>query len=139
MFRSRFIRVVVPLCLFLSINNIGMAKGNSGNHFGPVNVAASRHSYTGTGCPVNIVFTGTINFRMPHDAFEFSYYWKRSDGAMSQKQSVSVPKNQRSMVVRDDWSLGSKGTKYNAWEALCVSTGNTRVTKKSPVVRIICK
>jgi len=139
MSRRRLCGIGIPIIIIVALTNLGMTNGHPGIRFGPIHVVANRVSYTGKNCPVTIVFTATVNFRSPHDAVELSYHWKRSDGAMSQQQAVTVRKNERSIVIHDEWSIGSPGTRYNAWEALYVSSGNTHLSRRSPVVKIICK
>ena len=106
--------------------------------FGPIRVAVNRHQYTGRQCPIQIVYTGTINFA-PHSRAEvFNYHWERSDGAKSQMQVIHVSPNQRSMVVRETWRIGGPGKSYDAGVTLFVNSGNTHLSESSPVVRITC-
>ena len=56
--------------------------------YGPIHVAVNRHEYVGRGCPIEIVFTGSINLE-PHDrGLVFNYHWERSDGAKSATKVV---------------------------------------------------
>jgi hypothetical protein len=106
--------------------------------FGPIHMAVNRHQYTGRGCPIQVIYTGTINF-VPHSRAEvFNYHWERSDGAKSQMQVIHVSPNQRSMVVRETWRIGGPGKSYDAGVTLFVNSGNTHLSESSPVVRITC-
>src|SRR6476619_5069363 len=74
--------------------------------FGPIHVAVNRHEYPGH-CPVEVLFTGTINFEHPHPrGFAMNYHWERSDGAKGPVQVVHPGPNQRSLVVREPWRIG---------------------------------
>jgi hypothetical protein len=106
--------------------------------FGPIHVAANRHQYTGRGCPIQVIYTGTINFA-PHSRAEvFNYHWERSDGGKSPMQVIHVNPNQRSTVVRETWRLGGPGKSYDAGVTLYVNSGNTHLSEPSPIVRINC-
>jgi hypothetical protein len=110
------------------------------NPFGPIHVAANRSQYAGGGCPIQIVYTATINFVMPHPkGLAFNYHWERSDGAKSPVQVVKPSANQRSMVVRDTWRLGAKGQHYDASVTFFVNSGNTHLSEGSPSVSVTCK
>jgi hypothetical protein len=110
------------------------------NAFGSIHVAANRSQYTGRGCPVEIVYTATINFAMPHPkGLAFNYHWERSDRAKTAVQVVKPPANQRSMVVRDTWRLGAPGKHYDASVTLFVNSGNTHLNEGSPSVSVTCK
>ena len=106
--------------------------------FGPIHVAVNRHQYTGRGCPIEVIFTGSINFAMPHGPLAFQYHWERSDGAKSGVQVMRVNPNQRSMVVRETWRLGGPGNSYNVSSTLHLGSGNTRLAEQSPSVSIRC-
>lgn len=106
--------------------------------FGPIHVAVNRHQYTGKGCPIQVIFTGSINFAMPHGPLAFQYHWERSDGARGPVQVMHVSPNQRSMVVRETWRLGGPGNSYNVSSTLHVGSGNTRLSEQSPSVSIRC-
>src|SRR5690242_3712354 len=74
--------------------------------FGPVHVAVNHHEHRGR-CPVETVFTASINFTMPHPrGFTFSYHWERSDGAKGPTHVVRPGPGERTLVVRDRWRMG---------------------------------
>ena len=123
----------------LAIAACGSAYADDGP-FGPIHVAANRSQYTGRGCPIEIVYTATINFAMPHPkGLAFNYHWERSDGAKTSVQVVRPSPNQRSMVVRDKWRLGARGKHYDASVTLFVNSGNAHVSEGSPSVSVTCK
>lgn len=107
--------------------------------FGPIHVAVNRHEYRGRGCPIEIVYTATINFEMPHPrGFVFNYHWERSDGAKSAVRVVRPSPGERSMVVRETWRLGGPGRDYDASQTIHVNSGNTHIAESSPTVRVEC-
>ncbi len=108
--------------------------------FGPVHVAVNRHEYRGRGCPIDILYTATINFVMPHPrGFVFNYHWERSDGARSPERVVRPAPGERSMVVREHWKLGAPGRDFDASETIHVNSGNTHITESSPTVHVECR
>ena len=107
--------------------------------FGPIHVAVNRHEYVGRGCPVEIVFTGTINIE-PHDrGFVFNYHWERSDGAKSGTKVVRPGPNERTLVVRERWRVGGRDKTYNVSQVLHVNSGNTHLTEGSATVHVECR
>jgi hypothetical protein len=107
--------------------------------FGPIHVAVNRHEYVGRGCPIEIVFTGTINLE-PHDrGLVFNYHWERSDGAKSGTKVVRPGPHERSLVVRERWRLGGRGKTYDVSQVLHVNSGNTHLTEGSPTVHVECR
>src|ERR1700693_62164 len=108
------------------------------NPFGPIHVAVNRHQYTGKQCPVEIIYTGSINFAPHPKGFVFNYHWERSDGAKSPVQVVHTNPNQRSLVVHERWKLGARGNSYDAGTTLFVNSGNTHLSEPSAVVRLHC-
>jgi hypothetical protein len=110
------------------------------NPFGPIHVAANRSQYTGSGCPIQIIYTATVNFAMPHpEGLAFNYHWERSDGAKTAVQVVKPSANPRSMVLGYTWQLGAKGEHYDASVTLFVNSGNTHLSESSPSVSVTCK
>jgi hypothetical protein len=102
-------------------------------------MAVNRHEYRGRGCPVEVIYTGTINFAPHHHGFVFNYSFDRSDGARGQTHVVHVQPGQRSMVVREPWRLGGRGHEYDAAVTLHVNSGNTHLRESSPTVHIECR
>src|SRR5260221_8135967 len=83
--------------------------------FGPIHVAANRHEYRGRGCPIDIIYTATINFDMAHPrGFVFNYHWERSDGAKSPQRVVHPGPRERSMALRKHSRLGGPGRNHHA-------------------------
>jgi len=107
--------------------------------FGPIHVASNRRQYTGRNCPIEIIFTASINFA-PHTTGEsFNYHWARSDGAKGPTRVVRVAPNQRSLVVRDSWRLGAAGRRFDASETIFLNSGNTHLREGSPTVAVVCQ
>ncbi len=113
---------------------------NEENHFGPIHVAANRNQYTGNKCPIDIIYTASINFKLPLPKdFSFTYHWERSDGVKTKEQSVTPTGKDRAMSVREIWHVGEAGQQYAASMKLFIDSGNTHITKDSPTVKVICK
>jgi hypothetical protein len=107
--------------------------------FGPIRVAANRGSYTGH-CPVEVVFTGNIDFVLPHPkGFVFNYHWERSDGARGPVRVVRPSPGERMLVIKDKWRLGGRGQNHDITETLFVNSGNTHLSESSRSVRIECR
>src|SRR3954463_671918 len=80
--------------------------------FSRVHVAVNRHEFHGS-CPTEVIFTGSINFAMPHPrGFTKKYSWDRSDGAKGRVHVVRPEPSQHTLVVRDTWRLGGHGQKH---------------------------
>jgi hypothetical protein len=108
--------------------------------FGPIRVGVNRHEYRGRFCPVEIVYTGTINFVLPHPpGFVFNYYWERSDGARSPMRVVRPSPGERTLVLREPWRIGAPGREFDVSEVLHVNSGNTHITEAGPTVHIDCR
>jgi hypothetical protein len=105
--------------------------------FERIHMAVNRHQYTGRGCPIEVIYTGSINLA-PHRGLVFQYHWERSDGAKSPVVVVRPTPGQRTVVVREKWRLGAPGRDYDAGVTLHVASGNTRLSEQSPLVRIRC-
>lgn len=109
--------------------------------FASVKVYPNRGNYYGS-CPVTVVFTGVINFTMPHPrgGFVFNYQWTRSDGAKGPITVIQPGPRQRQMFLRDPWTLGGRGQRYNNLsETLHVNSGNTHIVQTSRAVSITCR
>jgi hypothetical protein len=106
--------------------------------FGPIHMAVNRHEYRGRGCPVDVLFTGTINFAPHHPPFSMNYSFDRSDGARGPVHVVHVKPGERSLVVREHWRLGGHGQRHEVDATLRVNSGNTHLSESSPRVRIEC-
>jgi hypothetical protein len=107
--------------------------------FGAIRVVVNRHQYVGN-CPVDLVFTGTIHFTLPHPkGFVFNYHWERSDGAKSQVHVARPGPNERSMVVRERWRLGARGKAYDVSQTLFVNSGNTHLSEGSQTAHVECR
>ena len=128
-------RFVLAGVLALSISQLG---ATSGGPFGSIHVAANRSAYNGRGCPVEIMFTATINFVVPHGDLVFNYHWERSDGAKTPVQVVPVSRNKRSISIHEKWLFGSRGHHYEASTALFVNSGNTHMSEASRVISVTC-
>ena len=116
------------------------ATAASAEPFGPIHVAVNRHQYAGRGCPIEVIYTATINFTLPHPrGFVFNYHWERSDGGKSRVEVVRPAPGQRSLVVHERWRLGGPGRTYDASAVIHVNSGNTHIQEGSPTVHIECR
>ena len=115
------------------------ATAASAEPFGNIHVAANRSQYIGRGCPIEVIYSASINFVMPHGPLAFNYHWQRSDGAKGPVQVVRVPPGQRSMVVRERWRLGGPGRNYDVSTTIHLNSGNTHLQESSPTVHIECR
>ena len=121
----------------MTLDNRAEAKDSP---FGPVSIAASRAQYTGDKCPIEIVYTATINFKLPLPKdFAFKYHWERSDGDKGGEQVLSPTGNKRAISVTETWQLGLSGQQYDASMKIFIDAGNTHIVKESPTVKVICK
>ncbi len=136
-------RIAIPAVLLLAavaLTGLGQAAWADEGPFAATHVATNRSRYSGTGCPIQIVFTASINFVMPHpQGFVFNYHWERSDGAKGPVHVVRPSPGQGSMVIHETWQLGAPGNHYDASETLFVNSGNTHLSQSSPVVSVTCK
>ena len=107
--------------------------------FGPIHVAANRHQHVGH-CPVEIVYTASINFEMPHPkGFVFNYRWERSDGAKGPTKVIRPGPHERTLVVHDKWRVGGARGVHDLSETIHVNSGNTHLAEGSPVVHVECR
>jgi len=107
--------------------------------FGPVHVAVNHNEHRGR-CPVETIFTASINFTMPHPrGFTFSYHWERSDGAKGPTHVVRPGPGERTLVVHDRWRMGGRVQSYDISETIHLGSGNERITESSPTVHIECR
>jgi hypothetical protein len=134
--RIALVFLAVAVVAIISISQLGYA---SGDPFGPIHVAANRSAYNGNGCPVEIIFTATINFVEPHGDMVFNYHWERSDGGKTSVEVVRVPRNKRSVTLREKWRLGAPGHHYDASVTLFVNSGNSHLSETSRNVSVTCK
>jgi hypothetical protein len=108
--------------------------------FSGIHVATNRHEYVGHGCPIEIVYTASINLEMPHSkGFTFNYHWERSDGAKGPVHVVHPGPNEKTLVVHEKWRLGAKGKTYDASQTVHVNSGNTHLSEGSPTVHVECR
>jgi hypothetical protein len=108
--------------------------------FGPIHVAANRAHYDGKGCPIEIIYTASINFQAPlPKGFVFNYRWERSDGAKGAEKVVRPAAGKRSMSVQEKWRLGAPGKHIDASVKLFVNSGNTHLSETSPTVSVTCR
>lgn len=107
--------------------------------FGPVHVAVNTHEHRGR-CPVEVIFTASINFTLPHPrGFTFSYHWERSDGAKGPSHVVRPGPGERTLVVRDKWRVGGRGNTYDISETIHLGSGNEHISEASPTVHVECR
>ena len=136
-------RAAIPLALLLvvfALTGVCQVASADDGPFGPIRVATNRSRYSGGGCPIEVIFTASINFVMPHpQGFVFNYHWERSDGAKTPVEVVRPAPGQRSMVIHEPWRLGSPGRQFDVSEMLFVNSGNTHLSQSSPVVSITCR
>jgi hypothetical protein len=105
--------------------------------FASLKLASNRTSYSGK-CPVTVIFTGNINYAMPHpQGFVYNYHWGRSDGATTQPTVVTPPAKAQMLIVKESWEIGKSG---DYTETLFADNGNTHMKETSaPKVHIVCK
>lgn len=127
--------VVAGLALLLSSQSLVA----DDDPFESIHVAANRSRYAGRDCPVDIIYTATIDLRPRRSGLVFNYHWERSDGAKSGVRVVRPRPGQSSVVVRESWRLGAPGHDYDAFVRLFVNSGNTHLERRSPVVRVVCR
>jgi len=107
--------------------------------FGAIRVAVNRSEFRGR-CPAEVVFTGNIDFNMPHPrGFVMNYFWERIDGAKSPTRVVRPGPNQRMQVVRETWRLGGHNQVHEVFATLHVNSGNTHLRETSRTVRVECR
>src|SRR5450432_303015 len=138
MSQIRRITVTFLVCVSALAFSINLPSHAAGGPFGPIHVATNRSAYNGGGCPVEIVFTATVNFVMPHAALVFNHHWERSDGAKTAVQVVHVAPDERSMVIHETWRLGAPGNHVDASMTLFVNSGNTHLSEASKTVSVTC-
>jgi hypothetical protein len=107
--------------------------------FEGIHVAVNRHQYTGRGCPIEIVFTGSINLAPHPRGLAFQYHWERSDGAKGPVHVMRPGPNERHIVVHEKWRVGGHGNTYDLSQTLHVGSGNTRLSESSPTVHVECR
>jgi hypothetical protein len=108
--------------------------------FSGIHVAVNRHEYRGSGCPIEVVFTGSINMDLPHPrGFTFNYHWERSDGAKGPVKVVHPGPNERTLIVHETWRVGGRGKTYDVSQVLHVNSGNTHLSEGSPTVHVECR
>jgi hypothetical protein len=134
---QRKIIAASALALAAALTTLGPAAVAYEGPFGPIHVAVNRHQYTGRGCPIEVIYTGSINLA-PHGGLVFNYHWERSDGAKTPTVVVRPTANQRSVVVHEKWRLGGPGKEYDAGMTLFVNSGNTHLSEASALVHIRC-
>lgn len=106
--------------------------------FGPIHMAVNRHEFRGR-CPVEVVFTGTIDFVPHRGEHVINYSFERNDGARGPVRVVHVRPGQRSLVVREPWRVGGRDREHNLAVTLHVNSGNTRLRESSPTVHVECR
>jgi hypothetical protein len=122
----------------LSVLLFSSAAALADGPFAGIHTGANRAKYSGTGCPINIVYTATINLH-PHKGLAFNYHWERSDGAKGAVHTVRPGQGENSIVVRDTWRLGAPGQHYDVSETIFVNSGNTHESYPTPVVDVTCR
>jgi hypothetical protein len=133
----RLSRLVLVALVVAALCQVAAAEDNP---FASLRVATNRSRYSGTGCPVAVVFTANVNFVLPHpQGLVFNYHWERSDGAKGPVRVVRPKPGQGMLVLHETWSLGAPGNQYNISETLFVNSGNTHLSETSQVVSITCK
>lgn len=80
-------------------------------------------TYTGQ-CPVNLKFAWGLIGTAPGDV---AYAFRRSDGAKSASQNVTLPRSNQSVPVYDEWQLGAPTPQFRnfkGWVELEVASPN---------------
>ena len=123
----------------LMLAGAGALPAMADDAFGGIRVDVNRHEFRGR-CPAQLVFTGVIDFNMPHPrGFTMNYSWDRSDGGRGPVHVVRPGPNQRVLVVRENWRLGGRDQNYDVSVTLHVNSGNTHLRESSPRVHIECR
>jgi len=105
-----------------------------------VHVAVNRHEYRGTACPVEVIFTASVNIAPGHGpAGVFNYHWERSDGAKTAQQVIRVGPAGQTKVFRDRWLIGRPGTVHDINQTIFVNSGNEHIQETSATVHIDCR
>ena len=126
-------------CLAAAVTCFTTLPSFADDPFGQIRVAANRSEFRGH-CPVEVIFTGNIDFTMPHPrGFAMNYFWARSDGAKSRTVVVKPGPSQRMLVVREPWRLGANGQAYNISATLHVNSGNTHLRESSRTIHVECR
>lgn len=126
------------LAIALALPALAGSLPASAEGFGPVHVAVNMHEHRGR-CPVEVVFTASINFVLPHPrGFTFNYHWERSDGAKGPTHVVHPGPNERTLVVHEKWRLGRHNENFDVSNTIHLGSGNERISESSPTVHIEC-
>jgi hypothetical protein len=91
---------------------------------------ASKRIYKGR-CPVQLLFVGTITSAR---AGEFTYGWKRSDGAMGPLRSVQATRRGETWRVHEVWELSDS---TRGWAQLWIAS--ERRGSQAAHFRVECK
>ncbi len=107
--------------------------------FKEVRVVPDKARVDSRRCPVEVVFTGTIDIGPSAGRdFFFHYRWERSDGTRGNLKVVRPRPGQRSVNVRERWRVGERGREVEAGATLHVNSGGTRIEAASPRVKVRC-
>lgn len=128
------------IALLLAFGTLSISQaGFAADAFGPIRIGANRSKFVGA-CPVEIIFTGNINLNSPHPkGFAFNYYWTRSDGAKGPVTVVKPSPSQNMLIVKEPWTFGAAGQRYDVSVTLHVNSGNTHLAQASQTVSVACR
>ncbi|HEY2629172.1 MAG TPA: hypothetical protein VGI57_08585, partial [Usitatibacter sp.] len=102
------------VAIALAIPAIFAALPASAEVLGGLHVAVNRHEYHGTACPIEVVFTASINITPDHGpGGVFNYHWERSDGAKSAEHVIKVGPGGKTMVFHEKWRIGKPGSTHD--------------------------
>ena len=125
----------VTLALLLAGSGAALADGPFSN----VHMAANRSQYHGSGCPIAIVYTASVNLHPHAGNIVFNYHWSRSDGANGPEHVIKVPAGQMHYTFKETWRLGGPGQRIEASETIHLNSGNTHEQFTTPVVEVACR
>ena len=107
--------------------------------FGGVHVAVNRHEYRGNACPIEVVFTASVNITNDHGpGLVFNYHWERSDGAKGPEVVIKPGSGARTKIIQARWKLGKRGETYDISNTIHLNSGNEHISESSPTVHIEC-
>jgi len=137
---NRFISGVVVSVGLLAVAGACQAATVEWGAIGPLRLEVKKTTFNKVQCPVEVVFTATLDFPKPHPRnFMFIYHWERNDGVRTEDQRVLVEPTQGPMVFHDPWQAGQPGKKSTIRDAFYVDSGKNHLVEASPTVTITCK
>ena len=129
------------LAFALAIPALIAAVPASAEVIGGVHVAVNRHEYRGTGCPIEVVFTASVQ----HHAGPRSRGRLQLPLGAQRRRQDRHPGGQGGrrtaarMVFKDKWRLGKPGSIHDVSATFHVNSGNQHIQETSETVHIECR